>query len=172
MEVGESFYRSRWKISISTETSSTSIQASTCFRGSKFTSTYFHGSSQLLPSACTDFHGGRSTSMLFESRPASMHVAPASMGATNSLHIFLSTEKMPNCVEANRSRSNLIWMLMEVAEIVDGSLCGSSWKSVVIGWSQIKSGEVDMEARASQWKSTEGGGSRYGSRSRYGISWE
>ena len=67
-----------------------------------------------------------------------MEVAPASTEGANPFQKLPSTEKTHDYVEANGSRSNSIWMLVEVAGKLDRRLCGSYTTSVEVGGSKGK----------------------------------
>ena len=148
------------------------------------TSIYFHWSFHLLPQKWICFHllprkhnfhllPGRlpATSIYPHLRPWKLPLIPMKVDLlgrqfpwkklqltwtqqTTSIYFHLPNETQDN-VEANGIRSNSIWMLVEVTEKVDGSLCGSCKKS----WKPVKVNENCMqvceEARGSRWKSVE-----------------
>ena len=131
---------------------------SICFHGSIYTSTYFHGSTmsvyfrggfQPLPSASICYHliprklpptfmeVGRLPACLYDGQLPWKWLQLSWKQQTRSKN-FRLPKQTHGYVEANGSRSNSIWMLVEVAGKLDGRLCGSYTTSGEVGGSKGK----------------------------------
>ena len=146
MEFGGSWRKLPWK--------QMEAPPSICFHGSIYTSTYFHGSTmsvyfrggfQPLPSASICYHliprklpptfmeVGRLPACLYDGQLPWKWLQLPRKEQTRSKN-FRLPKKTHDYVEPNGSRSNSIWMLVEVA----GKLDGSYTTSVEVGASKGK----------------------------------